>query len=48
MTMNLFEIHDYIESVENRVEILEKLVIEDRGKGQFYYDHYKKAKRDIG
>jgi 23S rRNA maturation-related 3'-5' exoribonuclease YhaM len=54
MSMNLFEIHEYIESVENRVATLEKLIIQDQKKERFenkppfYYDHYKKAKRENG
>lgn len=53
MTMNLFDLHDYIESVENRVKLLEKLIVKDEQKEQFeakppfYYDHYKKARRDV-
>lgn len=51
--MNLFDLHDYIESVENRVKLLEKLIVKDEQKEQFeakppfYYDHYKKARRDV-
>ena len=44
MTMNLFELYDYIESVENRVKVLEKLIVKDTVEGEkfkprppFYY-----------
>ncbi len=43
-TMNLFEIHDYIETLEKRIERLERLIIDDeeekeklKSKPPFYY-----------
>ena len=33
--MNLFELYDYIESLEVRIKILEKLVVEEKNKKPF-------------
>ncbi len=43
--MNLFELYDYIEALERRIKILEKLIIKEKKeeerfetKPPFYYD----------
>lgn len=37
MSMNLFDLHDYIESVENRVGVLEELVSKDNNQTHFQW-----------